>query len=74
LYRFAFVVCVRLVRLAIYKALKVSRISVPLHIDCGDGVADGREIFRRQFHVCAAKILFEAVQLRGSNIACVLQN
>jgi hypothetical protein len=35
-------------------------------------VADGREIFRRQFHVCAAKILFEAVQLRGSNIARIL--
>jgi len=52
--------------LAIYETLKVSRISVSLNIDCGNGISDSREIVRRQFHVCAAKILFETVQLGGS--------
>jgi hypothetical protein len=44
----------------------VSRISVSLNFDCGNGISDGRKIVRRQFHVCAAKILFETVQLGGS--------
>ena len=52
---------VRSSRLAIYETLEVSRISVSLDADCGDGIVDGLQIVRCQFHVCAAEIVFEAV-------------
>src|SRR5438045_56648 len=58
--------CAALSLLAIYKALKLRRISVSLNIDCRDGIVNGLQIVRRQFYACAANVLFEAVKLRGS--------
>jgi hypothetical protein len=47
--------------LAIHQALKLSRISLSLHIDRRDSIVDRLQIVRRQLYARAAKILFEPV-------------